>query len=404
MLRYWLWLTTRPGLGHRGAYLVASHFASPEQAYYASEAEYAEISGLRDYRPLLDKDMAAAEQIQRSCYEKGISILTFQDAAYPVRLKNIDDPPVVLYYRGTLPDLNGPVVSVVGTRECSAYGLLQAQHFGYALSRCGCIVVSGMAKGIDTMAITGALTGGSPVVAVLGGGVDVVYPASNRGLYHDVEQYGCLISEYPPGTQTIGVHFPVRNRIISGLSLGVLVVEAPEKSGALITASRALDQGRDVFAVPANVDVYSCRGNLKLLREGAIVARDAWDVLQEYAALYPTQLHRASAISFLPEKQQPKPEPVRPQATAVQSSPPAELPQTAPPQDPAPGKVLSPEKLERLSPDERVIVQVLEPGVLHIDELVNQTKLPAGRVLASLTLLEVKGIVRRQPGKRFALA
>ena len=404
MLRYWLWLTTRPGLGHRGAFLVASHFASPELAYYANEAEYAQIAGLKNIVPLLDKDLTEAERILRCCYEKGISLLTIQDAAYPVRLKNIDDPPVVLYYRGTLPDLNGPAVSVVGTRECSAYGLLQAQHFGYALSRCGCMVVSGMAKGIDTMAITGALTGGSPVIGVLGCGVDVVYPASNRGLYQDVTQYGCLLSEYPPGTSPRPQHFPVRNRIISGLSLGVLVVEAPEKSGALITASRALDQGRDVFAVPANVDVYSCRGNLKLLREGAIVARDAWDVLQEYAPLYPGQLHHASAISFVQEKKmppEPQPEPEPSQTVII--SPPEDLWDPAHFQKP-PRKELSPEMRERFSPDERVLVQALEPDALHIDELVNQTKLPAGRVLASLTLLEVKGIVRRLPGKRFALA
>jgi len=391
MLRYWLWLTTRPGLGHRGAYLVARHFATPEAAYFADEQAYAAIEGLRDYRPLLNKDLSEPDRIRRACFEQGVFILTIQDAAYPIRLKNIDDPPVVLYYRGTLPDLNGPAVAVVGTRDGSAYGMLQAKHLGYGLSKCGCTVVSGLAKGIDTMAITGALAGGTPVVAVLGGGVDVVYPASNRSLFEDVAHYGCLISEYPPGTQTLGSHFPVRNRIISGLSLGVVVVEAPEKSGALITASRALDQGRDVFAVPANVDVHSCRGNLKLLREGAIVARDAWDVLQEYVHQYPDQLKRAVALPFLPEKKQEK--------SVVQ-----------PKKEPKPETVqteqnkLTAVQPETLSADERVLVSELEQGPVHVDELVDRVQMPAGRVLASLTLLEVKGIVKRQAGKRFSLA
>ena len=398
---YWVWFAELRGISLHKKRQLLDDFRDPEELYLTEPAALpADVA-----EALQEKDLTAAEMICSRCARKDIGILPFTDAAYPEKLRNIEDPPMVLYWKGKLPDWKTqPIISVVGTRKASPYGLHTARLLGGHIAACGGLVVSGAASGIDTAAMRGALDADRPTIGVLGGGVDVVYPASNRGLYHDVEQYGCLISEYPPGTQTIGVHFPVRNRIISGLSLGVLVVEAPEKSGALITASRALDQGRDVFAVPANVDVYSCRGNLKLLREGAIVARDAWDVLQEYAALYPKQLHRASAISFLPEKQQPKPEPVRPQATAVQSSPPAELPQTAPPPGPAPGKVLSPEKLERLSPDERVIVQALEPGVLHIDELVNQTKLPAGRVLASLTLLEVKGIVRRQPGKRFALA
>lgn len=394
MLKYWLWLLTRRGLGRRGAALVARYFASPEAAYFADPEAYTAIEGLRDPSPLLDKDLREPEQILRTCYEKGISILTMQDAAYPERLRSIDDPPVVLFCLGTLPDLNGPAIAVVGTRRASPYGMLHARRMGYVLSRCGCTVVSGLAKGIDASAMLGALTGGAPVVGVLGCGVDVVYPAENRSLYRDVVSRGCLLSEYPPGTGPRPDHFPVRNRIISGLSLGVLVVEAPEKSGALITAARALDQGRDVFAVPANVDVPSCSGNLQLLREGAIMARDAWDVLEEYVSLYPDTLVRRDCGDLRPEalsRQSQTPEPPVPEKKDVDSSKPKAY-------------IDLKAQADSLSQDEQVLVALLREGPMHIDTLVERSQMAAGRVLASMTLLEVRGIVQRQSAKWFFLA
>lgn len=398
MLKYWLWLMTRRGLGRRGAALVAQHFSSPEAAYYAGPEAYAAVEGLRDPSPLLDKDLTEPAKILRACYEKGISVLTMQDAAYPERLRNIDDPPVALFCRGTLPDLNGPAIGVVGTRRASPYGMLHARRMGYVLSRCGCMVVSGLAKGIDTSAMLGALTGGAPVIGVLGCGVDVVYPAENRGVYADIAAHGCLLSEYPPGTIPRSEHFPVRNRIISGLSLGILVVEAPEKSGALITAARALDQGRDVFAVPANVDVPSCSGNLKLLREGAIMARDAWDVLQEYESLYPGTLVRRSCsslrpqdLSGLPQTPEPAPQSAAEKKKDVDSLKPKAY-------------IDLKDKMDGLSQDEQILVNLLRNGPKHIDAIVDGAEMSAGRVLASMTLLEVKGIVQRQSAKWFSLA
>lgn len=394
MLQYWLWLLTRRGLGRRGAALVARHFPSPEAAYYADPQSFAAIEGLRDPAPLLDKDLKEPERILRVCYEKGISILTIQDAAYPERLRSLEDPPVALFCLGTLPDLNGPAVAVVGTRRASPYGMLHARRMGYVLSRCGCMVVSGLAKGIDASAMLGALTGGAPVIGVLGCGVDVVYPAENRSLYQDIVSHGCLLSEYPPGTIPKPEHFPVRNRIISGLSLGVLVVEAPERSGAMITAARALDQGRDVFAVPANVDVPSCSGNLKLLKDGAIMARDAWDVLQEYAPLYPDTLVRRDCGDLRPEALSglsQTPEPSAPKKKDVDSSEPKAY-------------IDLKDCEETLSQDEQVLVSLLREGPMHIDTLVERSQMAPGRVLASMTLLEVKGIVRRQAAKWFSLA
>ena len=391
MLQYWLWLATRHGLGRRGAALVARHFPSPEAAYFADPASYAAIEGLRDAAPLLDKDLREPEQILRDCYEKGVSILTMQDAAYPARLRSIADPPVVLYCLGSLPDLNEPSVAVVGTRRASPYGMLQARRMGYTLSRCGCMVVSGLARGIDSSAMSGALSGGAPVIGVLGCGVDVVYPAEGRELYQEVVRNGCLLSEYPPGTGPRPDHFPVRNRILSGLSLGVLVVEAPEKSGALITAAHALDQGRDVFAIPANVDVPSCAGNLRLLREGAIMARDAWDILQEYARQYPDTLVRRDCSDMHPEA----PEQGPPETPAVKKEEDGSKPKAY---------IDLEDQWDSLSRDEQVLEGLLRAGPMHIDALVEGANMSAGRVLASMTLLEVRGIARRQSAKWFSLA
>lgn len=392
MLKYWIWLATRPGLGTRGTYLVAQHFPTPELAYFAEPGEYEEIDGLRHWEGLLDKDLSQAEAILQQCSEGGISVLTMQDAAYPERLKISDDAPVVLYYRGVLPDLNGPAVAVVGTRKASAYGMAQARRFGYSLARCGCTVISGGAKGIDSEATKGALTGGGPVVAVLGCGVDVVYPRENKYLFRDVENNGCLISEYPPGTMPLGHNFPVRNRIISALSLGVLVVEAPEKSGALITANRALAQGRDVFVLPANVDVESCNGNLKLLREGAIPVAEVWDLLQEYVQMYPNRLHHRP-IETVQMPQQP---------TQIQ-----------PPKENETKKVIDKPKnkayielkdrMDTLSQDEQCLATLLQNGPMHIDELTDRSQMGAGRALASLTLLEVKGMVQRPSPRMYEL-
>lgn len=390
MQKFWLWLATRKGLSPRGAALAASCFPSVEALYYADAAAY-EAAGLKNYQPLLEKDLWLPTEILRRCYDLGISLLTWQDAAYPQLLRSLEDPPVVLYYRGLLPDFSGLSIAVVGTRGASAYGLAQARHLGYGLGRCGCTLVSGGAKGIDTAALEGALTGGGPVVCVLGGGVDVVYPASNRSLFQDVAQRGCLLSEYPPGTRPKPEHFPVRNRIISGLCQGVVVVEAPEKSGALITANWALDQGRDVFALPGNLGVANFGGNLRILREGAILVRDVRDILQEYQGVYPELFQKSAAAEQRPQRTAEAPPPESP---AADDAPAAEAAEVR----------IDQALLENMSLDEQSICLLLREGIRQIDNIVDEAQIPAGRALAALTLLEVKGVVRRLPGRRFALA
>ena len=413
MIRYWLWLATREGIGVRKMHLLLRHFSTPEQVWLADEDALRQVEGLGKAPSLLDKGLDGAIEIQDECFWQDIRVLTIQDAAYPERLRNVDDAPLVLYCRGTLPDFDAePVISVVGTRKASAYGLLQAKQLCYQLGRMGAVIISGGAYGIDTMALRGALSAGNPVAAVLGCGVDVVYPASNAGLFRDICAHGCLISEYPPGTPALGAHFPVRNRILSGLALGVLVVEAPRKSGALITANHALEQGRDVFTLPANVGSPTCEGNLQLLKDGAILVEEGWDVMQEYVHLYPDKIRRRSRpIAMTLTEDEQKEQSQHAERTERTERSVAELPGVRRNDD---KKVIDkPQKrhyidlqglLDTLSADERAAAECLQEGPAHVDEIIDKTQITAGRILAALTLLELKGYVVRLPGRRFSLA
>ena len=296
-LKYWVWLTTLPGLTNRSKLLLLEHFPSPEDIYYAQPEDLPPVEGLSSSQAALlsDKSTDRAEDVLARCAKGDIFLLTMQDALYPDRLRNIYDPPVLLYGRGRMPLFDEEAaVSVVGTRTCTPYGISAAEELGYQLAKEGAVVVSGLARGIDGASHRGALRAGGFTAAVLGGGVDVVYPAENRRLYEDIAATGVLLSEYPPGTEPMGSHFPVRNRILSGLSLAVLVVEAPERSGALITANTALEQGRDVFAVPGPIDAPNSRGSNRLIRDGAGLVTCGWDILEGYRSRFPHRLRPSS--------------------------------------------------------------------------------------------------------------
>ncbi len=418
MLIHWIWLAHRPGVSDRMKLRLLQHFRDPEDIYFADGESYRHVEGMtaEAAEALKDKDLAFAESALESCRRESLHILTYRDAAYPSKLKNIADPPILLYYKGRLPDFDSqPMIGVVGTRKASAYGMQTAKRMGYQIGKCGGIVVSGMAYGIDGMAMAGALTAGQITVGVLGCGADVVYPPSNRALFRDVEQYGCILSEFAPGTQPVRWNFPKRNRIISGLCNGVLVVEAPEGSGALITANHALDQGRDVFVVPGNIDQPGFVGSHRLLRDGATLVSSGWDILSEYAALYPDKIHRADAAS----RQTAYPDEVE-KALAAAEKP---LPKVAQKPD-IPGKVQSLKKklekksidnepseaysdvnttLPKLSSDEQLIVSALSSGERLVDDVIAETGLTTGKMLALLTMLELKGVVKRLPGKRITL-
>lgn len=235
-LTYLLWLTTREGLRPETAAALVRRFGTAEAAYFADPGEY-ELLSLSEKlcRSLADKSLERAERILGDCDRLGVTLLTYQDAAYPERLLQLHDFPLVLYVKGRLFRFDEELaVAIVGARECTPYGVAMAGRLGLELARSGALVLSGLAQGIDAAALKGALQGGGPAVSVLAGGVDVVYPRRNQGLYEDVAAAGAILSENPPGTPPEGWRFPIRNRILSGLSAGVAAVEAAEHSGTQI--------------------------------------------------------------------------------------------------------------------------------------------------------------------------
>lgn len=398
MVEHWIWLTTRKHIGIRGCAQLIEKFGSAERIYAMSREEYlqADLRKGKAMESLEDKSLDEARDIMQECEVKGIKIMTFADDIYPTRLKSISDPPMVLYYKGEFPAVDSEAgIAIVGTRKSSVYGLANAREFGKSIACGGGMVITGGARGIDSMALRGALEGQTPVICVLGCGVDITYPRENNALFFEVCKHGCLISEFRPGTEAFGSNFPVRNRIISGLSLAVLVIEAPERSGALITANLALEQGRDVFSVPGNIGLPACQGSNRLLREGAYMAETGWDVLSEYKSLFPEKLFdpkKAENIKALLANRYANSLPIY--------SPVYERPFEQKKIDIPEKKAYIDEKpnLSGLSADEKAILELLASEPVHADNLTVRTGLPVARVAAAVTTLVIKKIVTRLPG------
>ena len=383
MLKYWVWLSELKGLRNQTRLALLRRFGDPESIFYADADELLLTDGVeRSQLKLLENhDLAPADRILADCQRLDIRLLPLSDAAYPGRLKNIYDPPALLYCKGRLPLLDDLLcVAVVGTRDCTPYGVACAEKLGFGLASGGAAVVSGLAKGIDAAAIRGALRAGGVTVGVVGNGLDVYYPYESHYLYEDVASAGILLSEYPPGTEPASGHFPVRNRIISGLSLAALVVEAPEKSGALITAATALEQGRDVFAVPGPIDAPASVGCNCLIRDGAGLVSDASDILREYEGRFVLNLKE---IRKQPEtlgyqaRMAPEPKPVAPTLSLRHSD-------------------------AELTDDQIAVLKALsDTEPMQVDDLTELVEIPTRRVLSALTVLEIDQYVAQHPGKRY---
>ena len=418
MLVHWIWLAHRPGVNDRMKAELLRHFSDPEDIYFADGDAFSHIDGLtkENLESLQDKDLSPAEKILSDVMKYKLHILTYRDVAYPNRLKAIADPPLVLYYKGSLPDFdNNPVIGVVGTRKCTPYGLSAAKKFGHEIASCGGILVSGLAEGIDAMAMKSALSAGGCPVGILGCGAEQVYPKKNHWLFADTERYGCILSEFPPETPAYGWNFPKRNRIISGLSCGVLVVEAPKGSGSLHTARHALEQGRDVFVVPGNLDQPTFEGSIQLLRDGATLVSSGWDILSEYEALYPGKIRRdtkpsrqrvyADELPRQTEETGKKPLKVAQKASVPRSEPIKNEKSYKKDVDKlSTGNYSDVNKdLSALSPEQQAIVKALSGGERLVDQIIAETGLSAGRVSTALTMLVIKGYVAKLPGNRFHL-
>ena len=401
MLIYWIWFAELPDIALWQKHILLEHFSDPEELYHARPDALSVIEDITDdiIKALQNKDLSRAHSILRACQEKNIHLFTLNDDAYPRRLKNTKDAPLVLYCKGFLPDLdNTPTVAIVGTRKATPYGMNVSRRMGAQIAACGGIVASGGATGNDTMALSGALSCKNPVIAVLAGGVDVVYPKSNTTLFSQIEKQGCLISQYPPGTPHYRWNFPVRNRVLSGISNGVLVVEAPENSGALITARAALEQGRDVFAVPGNIDVPTCAGSNALLQDRATPVLGGWDIMKEYEAIYPDKVHKATVPTLFHEE-----------APAAKVAEPATPPKKSSAKNIGTHKIpIDKEEkssysgirndLSGLSDQEKAIIACLTGTPKPLDDVIEQAGIPSQKVLSILTMLAIRGYVQNHPG------
>ena len=405
-LKYWLWLSTRKGLAGVNMERVLDHFGTPQGAYFARGQELEELTWLqgRAKVSLRDKSMAEVDRILDQCDQLGIRVMTRQDATYPQRLAAIPQPPLVLYAKGRPLAVDDEVaIAMVGTRSCTPYGERVAGKLAMELTHSGALVVSGMAQGIDAASVRGALMAGGRVVSVIAGGLDVIYPRYHRSLYEDVVASGLLLSEYPPGTQHMASHFPVRNRILSGLSLGVVVVESPRWGGSLLTANHALDQNRDVYAVPGAVDAPASEGTNRLIQEGAAkLVTCGEDILCEWRNRFPVKLGVQTPMDpqvveqrlhHLEQTTQPEHQPTQPERREKE--------------------VDNPESMEyidwkecrkNLTDDEQVVLLALQEGAKGADGLVEHTQRSARQVLAALTMLQLQGYVAQGKDKRFRAA
>lgn len=289
----WIWLAEKCGPGSSELLKLIEKFESIDEIFAADYDAYLN-SGISERlcEDLCDKNTSKMAKILGYCQTANVGIMTYDSERYPASLRSLKDPPAVLYYVGNLPDLNRNLcISVVGTRTMSEYGMRSAYKIAYEVASSGAVIVSGMALGIDGIASCAAIASGGVTVAVMGCGIDIVYPKSHQKLWDNIKRHGAVISEFPPTTEPRGMNFPIRNRIISGLSQGTVVVDADIDSGAMITAKNAILQGRDLYAVPANIGAENSSGTNSLIRDGAQAVLCGNDIIRNYLYIYRDRLN-----------------------------------------------------------------------------------------------------------------
>jgi len=367
----WLRLMGAEGIGPATFKRLLEHFDSPERMMRAGPASLAQVEGIG---PIKARKIAATRErfdaegeIARADH-LGVAIIHIRDPRYPLALKRIYDPPPVLYVRGDLRREQALAVALVGSRRCTTYGREQATKLAYQLGAAGFTIVSGMARGIDTAAHQGALAAGAQTLAVQGCGLARIFPPENKRLFQKISESGACLSEFPLTYEPLPQNFPARNRLIAGLSLGTVIVEATHRSGALITARCALEQNREVLALPGPIDSPLSQGPHRLLRQGATLVTSTQDIV--------------TALGQVGER--------------LRSHVDQTLAQT-----PTPGAQQRSKQLPSLTSEEQVLFSQLSEKPLHTDQLVDRTDLPAGRIMALLVALQLKGLVSSLPGNLF---
>lgn len=395
-IRYWLWLSAQSGVSAQAKAALIDHYKDAENAFFAPDGEYEKIPGISraEAQRLEKRDISVAEQILADCTAQRIDIITMQDAAYPKLLRDIYAPPVVLYVKGRLPDFDAvPTVAVIGTRKASTYGLKMGRSIAYEISKSGGAVISMLGEGVDRKAAEGCIMADGCCIGVLGTGHGGEHP-----LYRDIVSNGALISEYPPNTPSQKHFFRDRNRIASGLSRGLVVIEAPEKSGALLFAATALEQGREIFALPGNADSLNSVGCNELIKQGAKPVTCGWDVMSEFEYLFPGIIKKPEGKTKLPELEEDEAK----KTVSVEPIPQKATIKAVDKADSA-GYIDLREQLSGLSEDQLKIISAIDSNDTHIDDIIEKSGMSTAKVLAQLTVLEIKGFVRRSAGRRISL-
>lgn len=385
-VEHWLQLALASGIGPITLKRLLEVAGSPQAACSASLAMLRSIEGIgpaksqQIFRGLAEAAAEAPRQLERA-EQLQVSVIAFDDPLYPPLLRSIHDPPPVLFVRGTLEPRDLNAIAIVGSRGCSFYGKEQAHRFGAALAASGFTIVSGGARGVDSAAHRGAMTDpAGRTIAVLGCGVDVTYPPENERLFAEISERGAVMSEYPFGTQPMPENFPRRNRVVSGMSRAVLVVEADERSGALITAHTACEQDRTVFALPGRIDNRMSAGPHKLIREGATLVTGVQDIFDGMTPV-PADLHDLPGLDlFTPSEADaetaPLPRPTKPPV------------QTRSPRIP-------------VTPQQKQVLDAIEDQATTVDTIIDRTSLPAHIILQELTILSLKGLIHRADGQSY---
>jgi len=358
----WFVLKSVPGIGDLLFKRLIDRFHSPEFVFGATQEDLVEVEGITPRLVAAIKQRKIRDSVKKDfdlVMQKNYNIVTMTDTEYPPLLLQIPDPPPFLYVLGRL---NGSIrnIAVVGSRNATRYGVSTTRRLCHDLVKLEMTIVSGMAVGIDSAAHEGALMGNGTTIAVLGSGLERVYPEQNRKLFHQIAENGAVISEFPLKTEPDAHNFPRRNRIISGISLGTVVVEATKRSGSLITARLAAEQNRDVFAVPGSIQSFKSTGTHTLIKQGAKLVEHAQDIMEELSHMIKTPVGNDKTVDNTINR------------------------------------------ISRLSPDERLVFESLEPYPVHIDDIARKLSIEAGKLSSILLQLELKGFSQQSPGKFFS--
>lgn len=355
---YWLWLNNIKGIGNKKIKYLLDYCGTPNEVWNLNRNELAKCSSITSSdidNIITSKDINKIQEYEENINMQGINYCTIDEEEYPVRLKNIYDPPYILYYKGKLPDSRRPHIAVVGARKCSDYGRTVAYNISKDLAAKGFVIVSGMARGIDTASHKAAVDIEETTVAVLGTGVDICYPKENLNLMNNILCNGAIISEFPPGMQPLPGNFPLRNRIISGMSDAVVVPEAAFRSGSLITVDQALEQGRDVYAIPGNIYSKNSKGTNNLIKQGCKIVTEVNDIIEDFDINL--------AADYMPEQIKLKVE---------------------------------------LEKNQKMIYDYLSfNNSISIDNICRNIELPTNVIQQSLSMLELEDLIIQLPNKRF---